>query len=310
MIVTELYNGQGLGNQLWCYVVARVIADKKGYEFGIQSKHKFKGYEFIKMDFGKDVIGGSGPEGGPPQSLPNGIETYYKELTIIIPNGAYISKLDQKLLDIEDNTKIDGIMQSYDYIKDYKEKILSWIQIENNSNVKVDDDVCLINVRGGDFLSSTAVLYADYYNNAINVMKSKGINKFLIVTDDPNYSRHILPNIPIHGSSTMGYRDNTQASHHIGGPISIDFNLLNTAKHVIISASSFSWWAVWLNKNVENVIAPKYWAANKSSDGYWSCGDSLIDGWEYLHKESIYSYDDCLKEKEEYEDKNKNYWLQ
>ena len=147
MIVTELYNGQGLGNQLWCYVVARVIADKKGYEFGIQSKHKFKGYEFIKMDFGKDVIGGSGPEGGPPQSLPNGIETYYKELTIIIPNGAYISKLDQKLLDIEDNTKIDGIMQSYDYIKDYKEKILSWIQIENNSNVKVDDDVCLINVR-------------------------------------------------------------------------------------------------------------------------------------------------------------------
>ena len=35
MIVTELYNGQGLGNQLFSYVMTRVLALDKGYDFGI-----------------------------------------------------------------------------------------------------------------------------------------------------------------------------------------------------------------------------------------------------------------------------------
>ena len=41
MIVTEIYNGQGLGNQLWCYIVTRVIALDNGYDFGIKSPEKF-----------------------------------------------------------------------------------------------------------------------------------------------------------------------------------------------------------------------------------------------------------------------------
>ena len=36
MIVTEIYKGQGLGNQLWCYITTRVMAKDKGYNFGIQ----------------------------------------------------------------------------------------------------------------------------------------------------------------------------------------------------------------------------------------------------------------------------------
>jgi hypothetical protein len=77
MIVTELYEGQGFGNQLWCYVVTRIIAKKNGYKFGIKSPEKFKGKEFLNLDFGQKVIGGTGPEGGPPTSLPEGIEYYY-----------------------------------------------------------------------------------------------------------------------------------------------------------------------------------------------------------------------------------------
>ena len=57
MIITELYNGQGLGNQLWCYAVTRVIAQKNGYDFGIMSRNKFKGSDFLELDFGKEVVG-------------------------------------------------------------------------------------------------------------------------------------------------------------------------------------------------------------------------------------------------------------
>ena len=91
MITTELYNGQGLGNQLWCYFVTGIIASKNGYEFGIQSPHKFKGKEFMSIDFGREVIGGSGPEGGPPITLPNGISNYYRERITRHPSEINIS---------------------------------------------------------------------------------------------------------------------------------------------------------------------------------------------------------------------------
>ena len=55
MLVTEFYDGQGLGNQLWSYVSLRCIALYHGYDFGIISPDKFKGKEFIDLDFGQIV---------------------------------------------------------------------------------------------------------------------------------------------------------------------------------------------------------------------------------------------------------------
>ena len=48
MIVTELYDGQGIGNQLWCYFVTRTIADNLGFQYGIMRPDKFKGIDFMK----------------------------------------------------------------------------------------------------------------------------------------------------------------------------------------------------------------------------------------------------------------------
>ena len=50
MIVTEIYNGQGLGNQLACYVTTRVLAIDKNYEFGIMNPHKLKCKDFMTLD--------------------------------------------------------------------------------------------------------------------------------------------------------------------------------------------------------------------------------------------------------------------
>ena len=123
MIITELYNGQGLGNQLWCYVVTRVSADINGYDFGLMSTDKFKGKEFIDLDFGKPVIGGSGPEGGPPTFLPESITNYYKEKMTRHPNGIDITKFDAGVFSVSDNTKLEGNLQSSEYIEPYRDKI-------------------------------------------------------------------------------------------------------------------------------------------------------------------------------------------
>ena len=310
MIVTEFYNGQGLGNQLWCYFVTRVIAHKNGYEFGIQSSYKFKGKEFISIDFGNEVIGGFGPEGGPPNSLPEGISNYYHEKLHRHKNGVDISKMDNNLLTIADNSKIDGNMQSVRYIKNYRNVIMSWIKIIKSDSIELADNLCVIHIRGGDFRFSTALLGRSYYDGAINKMMSKNENmKFVIVTDDINYSRSIYPNIPIIGGSSTDYTDINIAPHHMGGPVWMDWNILFNAKNVIMSASSFSFWPVYLNSKAY-VIAPMYWADYNRSDGYWSCGDSIVDGWFYIDRSGLMlSSSECLIKKKEYEEKNKNFWI-
>ena len=73
-----------------------------------------------------------------------------------------------------------------------------------------------------------------------------------------------------------------------------------------MSNSSFAWMPTWINEDIENVIAPKYWARHNISDGFWSQGDSLTKGWDYMGpKGTLYSYDECKKEKQKYEGENR-----
>ena len=59
MIVSELYSGSGLGNQLWNLVVPRILAKKNGYEWGVKKSNPFKACAFMtNFDFGKEVVGG------------------------------------------------------------------------------------------------------------------------------------------------------------------------------------------------------------------------------------------------------------
>ena len=312
MICTELYDGQGLGNQLWCYAVTRTIAMDRSLDFGIMSMNKFKGKSFMKLDPGSHVHGGLGPEGGPPTSLPEGIDNYYRERKVSHPIvGCDISKLDPNLIPVQDRTKVDGTMQSEDYILHRKKEIINWFKPTPQVQVEVPDDVCVIHIRGGDFSHQHEVfLQPSYYINAVSHMTRKhGSLRFVCVTDHPELVRYMFPDLQIVGSTTTGIRDNDAASHHLGGPIEIDYTIMNRAKYLIIPNSSFSWWAAWTNDNVKDVIAPMYWARSNISDGYWSNGDSLVRGWNFLGKNGeLKDYDSCKFEKDEFESLNSHFW--
>jgi len=295
MIVTELYNGQGLGNQLWCYAVTRTISLDLGFDFGIMSPHKFKGSEFMDIDFGNPVMGGDGLEGGPPTSLPDSIVNYYREKKVNHPKHGYdISPLDVNLINVSDNTKIDGEMQAEDYIYHRKGEIIDWLKVEG----KKTDNLCVIHFRGGDFVGAgTTLLPIEYYMNAINKMKEfHGNIDFAIVTDDSILANKYFPEIEIIGSSITNQQDSKKAPHHIGGPVEIDYSILNNAEYLILSNSSFGWWAAWTNTHVKEVIAPKYWARYNISEGHWSSGDSLTRDWIWLDRNGdCFDYNQCLE---------------
>ncbi len=288
MIVTEIYKGQGLGNQLWCYVVTRVIAKDRGYTFGIKSPEKFKCLDFMNLDFGEKVIGGSGPEGGSPHTLPDGITHYYNERKLVYMDGTDIRTYDENLLNVPDNTKIDGIMQDEQYIIHRKNEIREWLKIKEGYEVPEysNENTCIINFRGGEYVGLQEVfLTKKYWNDAIKHMR--GINpsmKFVVVTDDVKTAKKFFPHF--------------ECSHR---SIGHDYSIINNAYYLILSNSSFAFFPAWLNTRIKKIIAPKYWARHNVSDGYWACDYNLTSQWMYLDRDGIlHNYDSCKKELDQY----------
>jgi len=299
MIVTEFYDGQGLGNQLWCYVTARVLAADKNIPFGIQSREKFKGHRFLELDLGAPVAGGSGPEGGPPRDLPAGICHYYNERRINHPeSGCDIRVTDPLLVAVPDNTKIDGIMQDEQTILHRRSDIRSWLPLRTGYGPTqyASDDVCVINFRGGEYVGEPSVfLNRAYWHNAIRHMRH--INprmRFIVVTDDVIAARLFFPTCPI---------------RHFG--IGGDYAAILHAHYLILSNSSFAWFPAWLNTRLHFCIAPQYWAHHNVSDGYWACGYNLTTGWHYLGRDGLLSnYHQCRQELANYTERRITYYRQ
>lgn len=293
MITTELYNGQGLGNQLFSYVMVRVLALDKGYDFGIMHPEKFKGASFIKLDFGRPVIGGESPyEGAAPTTLPQGITNYYCEKSLYHKNGSDIRQYDDSLKNISDNTKIDGYFQGEDYFKHRKNEIRSWLKVDL---IDLPENLCIINFRGGEYLGHKELFLKQlYWDNAVAHMRK--INpkmEFRVITDDVKTAKEFFPDFEI--------------SHNLEK----DYRSIQSAKYLILSNSSFALLPAWLNQNVKLVIAPKYWARHNISDGYWACGYNIVKSWMYQDRDGgLHDYDSCIDELNEYIDKNKENFVQ
>lgn len=297
MIATELYKGQGLGNQLWCYVVTRVIAKDKGYDFGIKSPENFKGLDFMNLNFGEKVIGGSGPEGGPPETLPKGITFYYNERKVIHPlNGCDIRICDQNLVNISDNTKIDGCMQDEQYIVHRKDEVKRWLRVQKEHEFYKfsDDNICIINFRGGEYAGvKDFFLPQKYWDDAIaNMLKINKNFKFIVITDDTVTAKKFFPKFLV---------------CHFN--IAKDYVIIKNAKYLILSNSTFAWFPAWLSEKLKFCIAPKYWGRHNISDGFWSLGYNLTTGWYYQDRQGkLYDYQSCLSELKAYIKRNSSYY--
>jgi hypothetical protein len=299
MITTELYKGQGLGNQLACYITTRVLALDKGYDFGIESPHRFKGTHFMSLDFGLPVRGGKGPEGGPPLILPHTIKHYYRERKILHPvNGSDIRLYDKYLRNIPDHTKIDGLMQGEGYFAHRKDEIREWLKVSDAYDCYdyTDDNTCVINFRGGEYARHPEFfLRKEYWENAIAHMR--GINphfRFIVITDDVLTAKTFFPDFDVFHFS-----------------IGKDYSIIKNAHYLILSNSSFAWFPAWLSTSLKYCLAPKYWARHNISDGYWSLGQNITKGWNYMDRDGIVAdYNACMKEWNEYKEHHKEYFAE
>ncbi len=297
MIGSEFYRGQGFGNQLWVYATIRAIAKRKNYDYGFIAPREFKGRDFLKIPLGAEIPHQKSTL--PNVRIPEGFERYQIEAPKYLDGTNWdITPFDDAIYNLRDNTFIDGYFQSEKYLVGCESEIKFDLQTFGERL-----DYCVIHFRAGDYVQIKDVfLPVKYYLDAMKHMRElvPGV-KFLVVTDGPRLAREIFPGIEIISSGRVKVLLNKYYFQQSSTLIGQDFSRIQGAQNLILSNSSFSWWGAWTNLEVENVIAPKYWARFNSSDGYWGLGDSLTRDWIWLDRNGVISsYDECRVELENY----------
>jgi hypothetical protein len=294
MITTNLTGN--LGNHMWYYSICRVVAEKLGYEWGVNpttTHDYFNGknqMEFMNVDFGKSVTVNGKDQNGLNTYV--GINNSYSD-THKSYSKCLINMYDPNVFNIGDNTMVHLISQSEDYLIDRKSDIIKWFTINDeyekrfqremtNRGIILDDNTCVINFRGGEYKSvANLIARKEYWSDSIKHMLTLNPSmKFIIITDDENSARQYIGNYPC---------------HHVD--VGFDFYVVNQSKYLILSNSSFGWWCGWLNQKSKLIIAPKYWSQHNVSDGYWGLGDQYTRCFTYMDRNGVLNdYEQCKTE--------------
>ena len=302
LVGTKIVKGMGLGNMLFAYVSVRALAKELGAEFAILGKELMQkalsdgtedGAPFLDLNYGI-----------PASEADFKITVTEHEDRLFIGNsahdlttGCYVSPEDLSLHDIdpEGGVLIMGNLQAEGYFRASEAELSDWLapRKDVSSPIPVMENLCLINIRGGEYTGSPELfLRRKYYKDAIARMKKERPDmEFLVITDDYTAAERILPEVLAKHFSTMG-----------------DYLALRSARYLILSNSSFGFFPACTGENAALILAPKYWARHNVSDGYWSGEQNIYDRFLYLDRGGrTFTPEECRKELAEYKQRSPKY---
>lgn len=157
---------------------------------------------------------------------------------------------------------LDGYWTSLSYFDDDRKDLLNLFNLSrciDNRNEAIfrsirEQNSIAIHVRRTDYMlpsSSHKVLPIEYYRRALEIIQSSEPNSVVYLFGD-DY-KWIRDNFPIDSIKYI------LISHNAGVNAHIDMALMSQCKHLIISNSTFSWWAAYLNQREGKKIVPDQW---------------------------------------------------
>jgi hypothetical protein len=276
-----------IGNHTFQYAITRTVAEKNGYEWGfnpITSNDYYGGrpqMDFCDINYGKQHT-------AKWKEIPEGITNIWEEKREHLGTHEY-HHYQPDIFNVPDNTKfVISCCQDARYFD--KEKLRQWFKIKDenikqynkilqDNNIVLDENLTVINIRGGEYKGIGSLLLPfEYWSNAIKYMSYKNPKmKYLVITDDVEYAKTIF-GFPI---------------AHFG--IGMDYFVIRNAKNSILSNSSFAILPSWLNLYDPYVIAPKGWARHNL--GIWASSDIWTFGFNFLDREGkLFTAEECEKE--------------
>lgn len=293
MIGTELLKGQGLGNQLFCYVSARCIALDNGYDFSVPGHetmanniHSGCGMYFMDLYYGKDA------------KVEDFERVYHEKEDRLfcansahdIEHGVYITGTDENMLRPEDGTLLMGNMQDERYYIAHKEEIKEWLKVKDEYDCHdfEKENLCILHLRCSDYLDCPELfLRKKYWTDGMKHMKTiRPDMEFAIITNDVKEASKILPGIPAYNFD-----------------LAKDYSIIKNASYLLLANSSFTYFPAFTSERVKYILAPKYWARHNVSNGYWASEQNIYTGWHYMDRHGrVFSDDECRRELEKYKE--------
>ena len=159
-----------------------------------------------------------------------------------------------------------GYWQSIKYFKKIEKILKNDLQIKNirpavNNFIKsIKSNIVAIHVRGGDSIidHATTLPKNNYYYKIIKRLKKKIPNlQIHFFSNDLVYLNQIIASLNIKNYKIISKSNRFKDFE--------EFTIMQNYKYLIISNSSFSWWAGWLSKKPDcKIFAPKIWFDNKN----------------------------------------------
>ena len=274
MVVMKISGG--LGNQLFQYAVGRAVSIQcqVPLKLDISAYENYKlhnGYRLDQFNINADIA--NEEEISYLKGSSNRLFRVLRRLGWIKKDTYYAEK-ERTVYDADVFKKmslyLDGYWQNEEYFSQIRAILLK--ELTPNQNLSINAQAhqekilrtnsVSIHVRRGDYLNhpEIGVLDIEYYKRAVSYIKEKiEFPVFYVFSNDVVWSKENFQFIdaPIFIEDTKTEID--------------DLILMSQCQHNIVANSSFSWWAAWLNNNVDkNVIAPKKWMAENPKGHKWA----------------------------------------
>jgi hypothetical protein len=232
-MISTRFIGQ-LGNQLVIYTIGKILSEKTGQRYQPMRKWLDKKGRPVKWN---------GPELFSPTPSP-GKTAQGKPQEVYITHWFDYDSIDS---DLPINV-VHGYFQRFELFRDYTDKIRNeWLKIQRPF-VDTDDDSVYIHCRRTDYVGGNPDIQGESHtieHFAKCLDHFHDAKKMVVVTDNPNDPW-------------------LHEFHKLGKPWTIsgltwddDFMLLASCKNMIMSQSTYSWWAGFLGR-AEKIVCPMF----------------------------------------------------
>ena len=275
----------GMGNQMFQYALGKSLALKNNTDLYLdlsflKTRIPFKEYTPLKgftyRDYDLDLFGVRDSIGTLfSNDFLNKYFSYflasgYNRLINknYVKEGPNLYEYKPEILKKGENTTLEGFWNNYKYFKDYEKEISEIFDTHKlfdskfdkfEQEIKGQENSVALHIRRGDYLNDKHIsvyvgLGAKYFRSAIDLMRSKLKNPYFYIfsKDDPDWFESEL---------TLDKKEYTLVTNDYSGYKNRShFRFMSICKHAIISNSTYSWWAAYLNKNPKKlVITPSKW---------------------------------------------------
>lgn len=199
-------------------------------------------------------------------------------------SGEEIELFDPNFFNVKPGTWLEGYFQSLAYFQSVESDVRNWLQVASEEKAAVNrivkawptttDRMVAIHVRRGDYLkvrtpmSDPELGWALPTNYYRNAIDALPPNlNYAVFSDDPAYAERKFKALnPWIARGNSALRD---------------LCLMSVCRYMIIANSTLSWWAAWLNEDPEKVVlAPRFHLGWRI--GRWYPGGIAVPGWKYI----------------------------